>query len=77
MAKYLYLNDPGSCWQLAEDTDLDELRRQLDESTFDSMETVVMVDGVLRPLTIRHDQVYAHAVVDAPGTRPTRTRDAE
>jgi len=72
MPKYLYLNDPGSRWQLADDVDIDELRKQLGETRFGDLQTEVMVDGVREPLTIRHDQVYTHAVVDTPAMRPTR-----
>jgi hypothetical protein len=72
--KYLYLDSPGSRWQLADDVDIVELRRRLTETGFGNMQTEVLVDGVREPLIIRRDQVATHAVVDTPAVRPIRHR---
>ena len=72
MPKYLYLNDPGSRWQLADDVDIVDLRRQLADTSLAAVQTDVMVNGLLRPLTVRRDQLTPHAVVDVAGARPLR-----
>jgi hypothetical protein len=68
--KYLYLSDPGSRWQLANDVDIVELRRQLDDARLATIQTEVMVDGLRSPLTIRRDQAGEYAVVETPRMRP-------
>ena len=77
MPKYLYLNDPGSRWHLADDVDLAELQQQLDDTRFGTVKTEVVVDGVRRPLTIRHDQLSPHALIETSGTRPARAVEPE
>ena len=77
MPKYLYLNDPGSRWHLADDVDIAELRRQLGDTHFGTVQTEVVVDGRRRRLTIRHDQLSPHALVETSETRPGRTVDQE
>jgi len=71
--KYLYLNTPGSRWQLADDVDIVDLRQQLDDPGFTSAQTVVVVDGRRALFTIRRDQMHPHAVVDVAGARPMRS----
>ena len=73
MPKYLYLNDPGSRWQLADDVDIVELRQRLGDASEAAIQTDVMVNGLLRPLTIRRDQLNPHAVVEVAGARPLRS----
>jgi hypothetical protein len=70
--RYLYLNDPGSRWQLADDVDVAELRRQLDDASRAAFQTDVIVNGLPRPLTIRREQLNPHAIVDVAGARPLR-----
>ena len=55
MPTNLYLNEPGSRWELADEVDAVDLRRQLDGARFGSLETEVIVDGLRGPLIIRHD----------------------
>jgi hypothetical protein len=74
MPKYLYLNEPGSRWELADDVDVVDLRRQLDGARFGSLQTEVLVDGLRAPLIIRHEQMYPYAIVEVAGQRPTRHR---
>jgi len=71
--KYLYLNDPGSRWQLADDVDTAALRQQLGDASRAEIQTDVMVSGLLRPLIIRRDQLNPHAVVEVAGARPLRS----
>ena len=77
MPKYLYLNDPGSRWHLADDVDLAKLQRQLDDTRFGTVQTEVVVDGLRRPLTIRHDQLSPHALIETSETRPSRAVEPE
>ena len=72
MPTYLYLNEPGSRWELADDVDVVALRRQLDGARFGSLQTEVLVDGLRGPLIIRHDQMCPYAIVEAAATRPAR-----
>ena len=71
MPKYLYLNDPGSRWHLADDVDIATLRRQLTDARFGTVQTEVVVDGLRRPLNIRPDQLSPHALVETSETRPS------
>jgi hypothetical protein len=71
--KYLYLSDPGSRWQLADDVDIVELRHQLGDESEAAIQIDVMVNGQLRPLTVRRDQLNPHAVVHVAGARPLRS----
>ena len=73
MPRYLYLKDPGSRWQLADDVDIAELRAGLVDVRFGTVHTEVIVDGLRCRLAIPHDQVHPHAIVDAAGTRPARS----
>ena len=70
MPTYLYLNEPGSRWELADDVDVVDLQRQLDGARFGSLQTEVLVDGLRGPLIIRHDQMYPYAIVEVGGNAP-------